>query len=351
MASLTRKRLFLLRENKISGDLQLRFIKRLVRFLDNGYPLIEALEAMKWDQSMVNTATMLIGHLKNGKTLDVALTELNFNEAITNHLYFININGDLINGLRKSAIHFENRLKHTKKFQQMSRYPIILSFIFGVLLYFIKRTVLPSFIELFQSSKEAAKTINISIFLIDFFSYTLFTFLIITICFILIWQLYKKRISIERKLAFYRNIPVFRTYLKMQTSFLFASHLSTLLKTGMSMKEILIHLNSQSKLPIISYYTSLMTDELQKGRFYIHTMSQFYFFEPSLKSIFQKNEDSTALEKDLVAYSEMLVEEMERKIIKFLTLIQPIFFIILACFIIFIYVTLMWPMFQLIESI
>lgn len=339
------------KKKRLTGDFQLRFINRLIRLLDNGYPLIDALESLRWDKNMDIIAASLINHLKNGKSIDVAMSELEFHESITNYLYFVQLNGDLISGLKKSSIHFENRLKNANKFKQISRYPLILIFIFGVLLYFIKRTVLPSFTEMFQTSAEASNTINISIFLIDILSYSLLICTITTICFFFIWQFYKSKVSIESRLKFYQNIPFLRSYLRMQTSFLFATHLSTLLKTGMSIKDILQNLNKQTKLPIISYYTTLMTDELQRGRYFIHTMSEFYFFEPSLKFIFQKNEDLHALEKDLAVYADMLVEEIERKVIKSITLIQPVFFIVLACFIIFIYVTLMWPMFQLIESI
>src|SRR5699024_4541550 len=104
-------------------------------------------------------------------------------------------------------------------------------------------------------------------------------------------------------------------------------------------------------LPIIAYYSSLMMNELSKGLHISLLMTNLPFFEKQLAAIFQKNTHMAALEKDLVAYADLLIEEIHRKVMKIITLIQPIFFIILASFIVFIYITLMWPMFQLINSI
>lgn len=333
-------------------ELQLRFLKRLERLLRNGYPLITALEKLKWDKALVSLAERISTDLKNGKPFDETLENEGFADIITNHLYFIRINGELIETLQKSIHMFEHHLKHIQKFQQVIRYPIILLSIFSLLLFFIKQSVMPSFMELFENSKESAMTLNISIFIIDLLTYGFIALCLIAVLFFIIWRIHQSKFPIERQINFYRHIPILKHFLKIQTSFLFASHLSTLLKTNLSMKQIFNHLISQNKFPIISHYTELMMNELEKGRYYLTTMSQFYFFDTNLRDIFQNNqhEDMMTLEKDLSLYADILMEDLERKIIKIISYTQPIFFGILACFIIFIYVTLMWPMFQLIQT-
>jgi len=146
-------------------------------------------------------------------------------------------------------------------------------------------------------------------------------------------------------------LPVYRKITKLQTSFHFAIHFSTLLKTGMPYKDILDHMTEQKQLPVLSHYSLMIKKELTKGIPIASIISQFSLLEKQLTNIFQNTQNTGALEKDLTIFAELLTEEIERKTIKTITYIQPVFFSILAGFIMFIYITLMWPMFQLIQTI
>lgn len=345
------KRYIKIHNPKLPKETQLLFLKRLNRLLKNGYPLLAALEIAKWDKQMVQPASIIILSLKNGKSIDVAFDKAHFHHSITSYLYFVKSNGDLQGSIEKCIEMYEHRMSYIKKFQQIARYPLILLFIFSLLLYFIKKSVLPSFADIFLTGSESSSTVGISILIIDFLGTLAITLIILLCIFFLIWNFTKQKVIIEKQIKFYYAIPIYRKFLKLQTSFLFATHFSNLLKTGMSFKEILQQMSQQKKLPIIAYYSQLMTAELNNGLHITNLISQFSLLEKQLTAIFQKNVDVHALEKDLTVYAELLMEEIERKTIKSITFIQPVFFIILASFILFIYVTLMWPMFQLIKTI
>lgn len=346
------KKLIIFRKNKqLSIDLQLRFLHRLARLLKNGYPLLEALEIIKWDDKLSPISVKIIELLKNGYPIDQALEKVNFHSDISAYLYFVKNSGDLEENILKCVLIFEDKLNYIKKFKQTIRYPLILFIIFFILLTFLQQTVLPSFIDMFQLSDDSTSTISLSLTLVNL---VINTVLFITILSSLIagfWYLIKDRLTIQEKLKIYNRIPIYRTILTIQTSFLFSTHLSSLLKTGLPIKNILTILANQEKLPILSYYATRLTDELSQG-IYINTLlEKLDFITPQLSVIFQKNVDSKALERDLSIYAEHLTEELNRKLVKLLVTIQPIFFVILACFIVFIYIALMWPMFQLIKTI
>ncbi|WP_067730397.1 competence type IV pilus assembly protein ComGB [Oceanobacillus damuensis] len=342
---------FLIRNKTLNSDLQLRFLQLLYRLLTTGYPLLDALETIKWNKETKHIADLMIASLRDGLTIDEAFEKAAFHPMITSYLYFVRGNGDLEGTIAKCAAMFEQRITYMKKFQQITRYPAILLVIFVMLLSFIKQKVLPSFQDLFQSSYEVSLTIAISVTVIEILG-TILSILVIggAVSFV-IWIVTKGKLPVEKQIKVYEAIPVYRRFLKLQTSFHFAAHFSSLLKTGMSFREILQHMSSQQKLPIIAYYSQQMTTELSKGLHISSLLTVFTFLEDQLTAIFRKNADAHTLEKDLSIYSELLMEELQRKIIKSLTMIQPVFFIILASFIIFIYITLMWPMFQLIKTI
>lgn len=345
------KKFTTIQKGKLPDDIQLRFLKQLNRLLENGYTLIHGLEVITWDKKLKTPARTISSKLKKGASLDEAFEYADFHSAICTYLYFARVNGDITGSLQKAMEIFDHRVRYTKKFRQIIRYPMFLLIIFGLLLYFIQQFVLPSFADIFQSSTQAAGTVNLSLLLIDVLGGFALVMLLLFGIILLIWLRTKNNLMIEQQIKVYYKIPVYRSFLKLQTSFLFAIHFSTLLKTGMSYNQILSHMAQQKELPIIAHYSQLLMEELTRGLPMANLLSQMSLMENQLSAIFQKNVDITTLEKDLTVYADIMTEEIERKTMRMLTFIQPVFFGVLASFIIFIYVTLMWPMFQLIQSI
>lgn len=344
------KQIFTRPRNKYPEQIQLRFLKRLVRLLENGYPLLEALEVIAWDKELTAMANHFITALKTGTPFDQIFEELNFHQMIRSFLYFTRSNANLAESIRKCAEMFEQQLRNTKKFKQILRYPLILLLIFSSVLFFINQQVLPSFHSLLQSSSHAQQTIFWLILIMDILQYFLiFSALTLCIC-IIFWKVWKKNIDIDKQLIFYKRIPIYRSFLRLQNSFQFAVHFSSLLKAGLSLKEILQELTSQEQLPILRFYAQLLIHDLNRGFHIANLLEELPFIEKQLSGIFQKNADVHALEMDLSLYSEITLEEIQRIIVQAITLIQPIFYIILAVFIILIYISLMWPMFQLINT-
>lgn len=339
------------KRNKLKKETQLLYLTRLIRLLKNGYSLLKALEVMKWDKQMIIPTNIIIDALKNGKPLDEAFAQATFNPIITAYLYFARTNGDIIASLEKCVEMYKQRIEFTAKFQQTIRYPLLLLVIFSVLLYFIKHSILPSFEDLFSANSATSSTITASLVAINVFGTLVWISIVIIVISLVVWKFIRDKVSIESQLKLYRKIPVYRNYKRIQTSFLFATHFSSLLKTGISIKDILTIMSNQKQLPILSYYSVLMTNELNSGKHISYLLSQTYFLEKQIAHVFQKNADAYALEKDLTVYAGMITEELHQKVIKAITYIQPIFFVLLAGFIVLIYTTLMWPMFQLIKTV
>lgn len=338
-------------QNKLPEQIQLRFLKQLHRFLLKGYPLLEALEVIRWDKELEKTALEFIQLLKAGDPLDIVFEKTGFHHTICSFLYFIRANSNLNESIGKCAEMYEHRVKNVKKFKQILRYPFILLFIFLITIFFINQQILPSFQALLQSSPQAMNTINISVFIIDALQFFIIMMLTVFLLSFLVWQNIKKKIPVEQQLKLISRIPVYRSIIRTQTSFQMAAHFSSLIKAGLSLKEILKELSKQKKLQIIAYYAEMLTKDLNRGFHLSSLLSELSFIERPLAAIFHKNTDMYALEKDLNLYSEMLMEEMQRKTIQAITLIQPLFYILLAIFIIFIYISLMWPMFQLMNTL
>ncbi|MCF3941760.1 type II secretion system F family protein [Oceanobacillus alkalisoli] len=343
-------KVFLNKQRKIPETIQIRFLKRLERFLINGYSLQDALEATAWDKDLASISLYFLEKLKEGIRLDTIFEQAGFHPSISSFLYFINANSDLKEAVGKCLELVEHHFQNVRKFKQIIRYPLFLLLIFSVVLFFINHRVLPAFQSLFTSSPETQTTINLLKWLMDLIQFSAIFIIVLSILFTIIWRYVRPRISMEEQLKVIERIPFYRYYLRLQTSLQLSTHFSSLLKAGLSLKEILAELARQNRLPIISYYATLLTNNLERGYHISNLLEELPLIEKQLAAIFQKNTTIPVLEKDLTLYSDMLLDEMERMMIRVITSIQPVFYTVLGVFIVFIYLSMMLPMFQLMNS-
>lgn len=335
----------------LNSSIQLSFLKRLTRALSNGYTLLAALETLKWDNRLRPVANEAINLLKNGKTIDYVFEKLKFHPIISTYMYFAKEYGDLEESILKCVEIYEKRLEYTKRFTQVIRYPLLLIVIFSILFFFIQYSVLPNLLTLLQQNNPDDPFIN---YFITLSSVIYYACLALVFCLLIIrwvWHVMKDKIPIEKQLHFILAIPFYRSYVKLNTSFLFSTHMSSLLKTGLSIKDVLAVLARQQKLPILTHYADFLTNGLKSGYPIYVLIHQLELINPQLASIFQKNTDANTLEKDLTIYAIYLTDELNQKIQKAITYVQPIVFIGLGLIIILIYMSLMLPMYQFIETL
>ncbi|WP_112181299.1 MULTISPECIES: type II secretion system F family protein [Paraliobacillus] len=342
---------FIKKSTTLSLDEQNKFLIRLARLLEQHYTLLDALVAMQWNQKWENHSKEIITTLKEGNSITLALERAKFDSQIISFLFFSMAHGDIRKALKQSIQLISQQLTLIQKFKQAIRYPFVLFIMFILLLYFIKTSVYPSFIQLFSST---AYTSDLTIFSIRLIN-VLFTVFII--CFVAIslgflyWIYVKKNLSIETKLIIYERIPLIKKVIRLHTTFLFSLHLSSLLQAGLSLKECFEVLSKQQQLPLLSYYCDILMQGLQRGQAISTILPSCTLLEHDINAIFQKNVTNNLLIKDLKMYADFLIELIEIKVKKIITRIQPIFFVVMALSIIFIYLSLLLPMFQLINTI
>ncbi|WP_226035304.1 competence type IV pilus assembly protein ComGB [Aquibacillus saliphilus] len=352
MVSLQRKFLtWLVNNKKLSLKDQYNFLYRLSQLIQNGYTLLHALDILNWDSRWAIYTERIRDKLQEGASIDQALEGANFNEKVVSFMYFSNSNSDLNGTLNHCCVMLKQQMENIKKFQQTSRYPFILLLLILVLLYFVKTSVYPSFLQLFSSMSNASAITNTSVIVINVLFNALLILIVLITAITLSWQLFKTKFKTKLKIQIYNAIPIVRSFIRLNTTFLFSLHLSSLLKAGSSLREALQTLKKQPKEFIIAYYSDQMIQEIEKGFELSEILPSFLLFEEELSTIFQENINNHTLEKDLQIYSEFLIDQIQEKAKKLLSLIQPIFFILMAGLIIFIYLSLMLPMFQLIQSI
>jgi len=345
-----KKMLFKKNKKELSLTLQIQFLKRLHQLLDNGYPLIHSLRLIQLEKKFKVVSSTLEELLINGTTLGSAFKKLHFHTLISSFLTTVETTGYLKNNLLTCIRIGEQQLTYTQKIKRVIRYPIILLVFFIILFSLINYFVLPSF-ESMITSDDSAFSMYIVMNIIKSIGLILAT--IISILYFL--YLFKNRINqtftIEQRINHLKKIPLINYLMTLHTTFLFSTQLSTLLKSGLTLKNTLAHLAKQSQMPIISHYSKLLIQDYRKGGDAVHLLHHFPLIDQQLALLFQNQTNMKDLAKDLAVYNQILFDEFEHSIMKIIQMIQPIFFSLLAIFIILMYISILWPMFDLINHL
>lgn len=330
-------------------ELQLRFLEQLSYLLTHGYPLLRALEVLSWEKNFQPIALAMQTTLKSGKYIDEAFDDQSFDSSISSYLYFVRLHGDLSTHITSCANMYKRKQTYEKSFKRAIRYPLFLCSFFGILFICIKQFVLPSFDEMLQAngSSTAAHLILQSIDILFWIGGVSISLIILLILF---WKTKQKAIPVVARIRMYQKLPFYRAYVRLNTSHQLATHMSTLFQSGLTIQEVLMYLQQQKKLPILSYYAAHIQKTLHAGTHITEALDELYFIDTHLSQIFRQNKELQSLEKDLFMYAKIVTEELHRKSMQIITLIQPIFFGVIAIFIISMYIALMLPMFQMIQT-
>ena len=190
-----RKQRVLNKAKALSLQEQNYFLIRLSRLLDQHYTLLDALTVLQWNAKWEDHAKLIEYTLKEGNSLDTALARANFNTKIISFLFFAMKHGNIKKALQQSTQLIDQQLSLWKKFKQVTQYPIVLFFLFILLLYFIKTSVFPSFIQLFSTTAYTSDLTSFALSLINILFQTLIYGSILIICCGIYWLFIQKKNS------------------------------------------------------------------------------------------------------------------------------------------------------------
>ncbi|QDP40596.1 type II secretion system F family protein [Radiobacillus deserti] len=345
------KHLFLKQNRELNPKTQQLYLDRLVYFLQNGYTLLHALDRMSWDKRLQPLARQSKQLLQEGAAFDYVLQDLGFKQRLYSFIAVTQMNGDLQRSISQCQTLLKNEMGHIRTFKNQIRYPICLLFLFLLVLYAVRSYIYPSFQQLFISASSTSPLLSFSMTIFDvLFTGSLFLVGVI-VCFIPIGFQLSKRLPIHQILRIQSLLPIYSRFVKMKNSFYFSLLLSSLLKTGASIKEALTILSKQQDMPFLSYHALQMLGTFKKGDHPPETFSSGLAIEEECLAIFQLDANTRKVEKDLLVYAELLNNRLQSFVSTLLKLIQPIFFSALAIFILFVYLSFMVPMFDLMKNI
>lgn len=338
--------------NKIRLHDREQFLTRLAVLMNEGYLLPIALTLLlpMHTQKVDDALNGMTAILKEGGNAAEVLKFLGFSDHVLFPVEIAEFHGRLPQSIDSIAKSFARTEQLQKKLKNILVYPVSLLIFTSVLFLFFRTSYVPNLTEMMETLQTGNEESGVPAYLLSLPDFFIASFVVMALSvFVFNWLLKKQ--AIDKQIAWLLSIPVLRGFMKLYWSHLLARELGTLLHSGISMQESLNVLQNQTYHKVIQFMANLSHMELMMGQTFSVSLERFAFISKDMPAFIQHGEQTGYLGKELILYSEVLMERIEQHTQQILRIIQPSFFIMIAICIIGAYLAILMPMYNLVHTI
>ena len=334
------------------------FCRQFYTMIDAGISIVRCLDILSnqtGNKSLKKSLEVIYTDVQKGITLSSAMNkhQKTFPPILINMIEAGEVSGNLDNILERMAVHFEKESKVENKVKSAFIYPIVLIVVSIAVVIFMLVGVLPTFIEMFESSGSELPGITVALLkssdILQRYWYLIFGALA----------------ALSLLLAYYNTTKEgkkFLAFLKIKTPGLkntnekiiasrFTRTLSTLMSSGIPLLEALEIVGNVVNNEIIKERLEEGMEDIEKGASLSQIIGDMDIFPDMVYSMINIGEESGSLDDILIKTADFYDEEVEYSLQKMTTLIEPILIVGMAIVIGLIVIAMALPMFDMVNTI
>ncbi|MHD0397610.1 competence type IV pilus assembly protein ComGB [Staphylococcus simulans] len=341
-------------KKQMSEKDQLLLLNRLKILLDHGFTLIESFEFLNMhiDYKNKETRNMIIKSLKEGENCHFILSYLHYPQTIVTQVYFSEKFGRLSENLTESYTFLKQKLEVKQRLVKTIQYPLILIGVFMCMLFGINYFILPEFQQIYTTMDiQLSPLLKILNYTIQHFPHIILSLMTLISSLFLLLFYYVKQLPIDKQITFISKLPFINTYYKLFKTYQVANELSLFFRNGIVLQQISIIYTEQKIDLFLNYLGDFMINSIEKGTRLPEILQEVGCFQEELIHFIEQGEKSGKLEVELTIYAQILLSQIERQMNKQIKFIQPVIFLLLGFLIVSLYLVIMLPMFDMLQSI
>jgi len=344
--------------NEISKEETILFARQLALAIRSDIPLASSLSFIA--KRSDNQKLKLV--------LEDIIDEINvgerFSDAVKKHqgvltpffVQMVNIgeeSGNLPNVLEQVATSYEKQVETNNKLRQAITYPLILTgLMFGVIILLIVQ-VMPMFNDVLQSLGGDIPTftkgiLSFSLFIRDHF---ILLVLIITILVIGITLYTRTQRGMVFKDGLKFKLPVYKGINSSMLATRFARNLGLLIQSGLSYQQALELIKPTMNNIFAQDMISNGVNELNRGKTLEEVIEKMDLFPWILMKLFGLAEKTGQMDKALLTAADEMEKDVEVKMARLSTVVEPVLIIILSLIVGVILVSVVLPVVNIMNSI
>ncbi|WP_121642897.1 competence type IV pilus assembly protein ComGB [Bacillus vallismortis] len=333
---------------------QALLLKRLGEMMAGGYTLMDGLRLMKLQLNKRQAAALAdaVTRLREGAPFYQVLKSLSFHKEAIGICYFAVTHGELPSAMIQSGELLERKLAQADELKRVLRYPLFLIFTVAVMFYMLQSIIIPQFSDIYQSMNM--KTSRFTDMLFAFFQH-IDLMVILTAFFaagigLYYWVVFKKKPPARQMLICVR-IPFVGNLIRLFNSYFFSLQLSSLLQSGLSIYDSLNAFKQQTFLPFYRCEAEQVIERLKAGESIEAAICDSPFYEKDFSKVISHGQLSGRLDRELFTYSQFILQRLEHKAQKWTGILQPVIYGFVAAMILFVYLSMLLPMYQMMNQI
>ncbi|WP_230497614.1 competence type IV pilus assembly protein ComGB [Pseudoneobacillus rhizosphaerae] len=322
--------------------------------LERGYSYSDAVESLIYQMPVKRHMELraCLEQLKAGQPLHIVLATLKFQKDLIGYIYFADKHGGMLEAISEGSKLTLHKNISIEKLKKVILYPAFLFFMTNILFLFVERTLLPQYFNLYDSM---GLEVNIFTKVVSAFGtllpwITVF-FLLSVVMLLIVYYLYFIKLPILNQRKYLLKIPFIGPVLRLIQTQYFTLQLGYLLSGGLSVHESLQLFESAPRNLFYRDISIIINGRLKRGEDLPQILMQLQFFEKELPVVVNHGQTNGRLERELLFFSKSCLNKLEERIEKGLKHMQPILYAVIAILVISMYLSIMIPMFRLLNGI
>lgn len=341
---------------KMKGKDLVLFSRQMSVMLSAGVSVVRAVDIL-YEKSekvrMKECYRRLYERLQQGRELSYAMdVEGNaFPKLLVRMIRSGEVSGSLDITLERMADHYEKENKLNNKIKNAMLYPKILTGVCVAVVIALVTFVLPSFFTMY-AGQELPLTTQLMMGLSDFIKNQWYLLLVFCIVVYMVWLGLKRLPAIRYQLDKVKlSIPIFGKLNKTILSSRFANTFATLYASGINVIEILeICSEILDNLYIDECFKRIIT-RVSNGEYMSTAIGAENVFEPMLMSMLFIGEESGRLDEILSKAADFYDEEANAATEKMVSMIEPMLIIFMGIVVCFIILSVIEPMYGMLNNV
>ncbi|GKV54286.1 competence protein ComGB [Sporosarcina sp. NCCP-2222] len=331
---------------------QAAFLRRLAELLNQGYTFHDSIVILLPHYVRDYEPILIVAEnaFRSGLTVTQVLEAIGFKRTVLLPVAMSEVDGTLIISLIELARRLELKELRDKRLKRILMYPAFLFIFMAFLLLLFRQFFLPNFQALAQTRQaEMSFTSLLPLIVGKIPDVLLLSFTGMTVGLFIVKKWYAKLTPGEkiRKLV---RIPVIGSFLQKTKTSELTGEIGSLLRSGLPIQEALAILENQRLDGLIAEMASKLKQYLIQGIPFEQAVLLTDGLESNLASFAKHGSDTGHLAEELILYSAHAFETLESDISKWLAVIQPLLFTLLAICILLAYLAILLPVYGMIET-
>ncbi|GEL06929.1 competence-related pilin export protein ComGB [Salisediminibacterium halotolerans] len=327
------------------------FLFQLGSLLDGGYPLGEAAALYeRFSQGKQKEwLTNAVSHLNTGGMMADSLQEAGFPKELVSSLRFAEMYGDLQNGFLRSASILRKRAEMKEQIKSVLHYPAFLLVGFIAIIGVMVQGVIPRFDVFFDSMGHQLPWITQ--FVLKAFQFTYVSLLAgIVFCVLAVIFSFRRKTAVEQWKTLLK-IPFAKNYFRSFLTYYFLAQLSPLLINGFSLRDSIKTIEEEALHELYRNEGARITASLREGEPFAEAIAAAPYYVDQLTEIVEIGESKGRLGEELERFSAYLFSHIYSQTYERLRWFQPVFFAIIGGVVLMLFLSMMMPVFTMIDGI